>query len=388
MDMQVHTMSPLLWFCRECHNLGIRNGRGMPTEPSYFNFAVLCGLVKDLFLPTDFVADQDGNVPDAIRDRTIRADSMHTGRVLDIKEIVTLPTSNPDHCDLIAEIAYRLARQDGMTQPFSRRLFRESHKMPEPLVADMLSQRVHARVIYEGDIVFRLGETVSVSEFGATVQEYDGPTVLPAKSALGLREAARCLAAHAGIILSCTPGPLWQSELPDPEVAKLWQRFDKRCEDPAFEGFMATANSICQGSQAPGDWWIQKAPQTREQFQHEMAHMWDNVVPKLGASDSGQHVLETVNMHWEEKLKDIESTFAYLLEPDDHDNTTHIKRANQRCKLPAHYLSYEDEPDEVELYFEGDAVKLAYQGPDVADWVRPKPGEQLVTVYKSKHKPG
>ena len=70
----------------------------------------------------------------------------------------------------------------------------------------------------------------------------------------------------------------------------------------------------------------------------------------------------------------------------EYDNSYHVLAANHRAGLPRSY-GPEQHDDYVELYFDGPAYKLAYQGNEESI-ITPSEGEQLVTIYASKHKPG
>ncbi len=68
----------------------------------------------------------------------------------------------------------------------------------------------------------------------------------------------------------------------------------------------------------------------------------------------------------------------------EYNNSYHVHGAKQRqdCSLdPGRSDSH------VELYYEGTACKIAHQPCD-QPLIKPLPGEQLVTIYASKHKPG
>ena len=70
----------------------------------------------------------------------------------------------------------------------------------------------------------------------------------------------------------------------------------------------------------------------------------------------------------------------------EYDNSFHVLAANHRAGLPRSH-GPEQHDDHVELYFDGPAHKLAYQG-DEDSVITPSEGEQLVTIYARKHKPG
>jgi hypothetical protein len=71
--------------------------------------------------------------------------------------------------------------------------------------------------------------------------------------------------------------------------------------------------------------------------------------------------------------------------PDNNDNY-HIIHANARAGKPLNYrLEEQGDEDFVELYYEGNLWKTAYQ-PDDEPFVNPQPDETFKTVYMSKHK--
>ena len=82
-------------------------------------------------------------------------------------------------------------------------------------------------------------------------------------------------------------------------------------------------------------------------------------------------------------IGDYNDSLNYLLHEDGEDveynNSYHIVAGNVRSDLPPNYY-LDEEYDHVELYYEGDAHKLAYQGKDQT--VVPGPGESLcVQMY-------
>ena len=82
----------------------------------------------------------------------------------------------------------------------------------------------------------------------------------------------------------------------------------------------------------------------------------------------------------------VNDSFSYLTDGEYYSNTYHLIAANVRANLPPDYNLYED-IDCVELYFEGDAYKLAYQE-GRADPVVPGPGETLLVqdYFKKNNK--
>ena len=78
--------------------------------------------------------------------------------------------------------------------------------------------------------------------------------------------------------------------------------------------------------------------------------------------------------------------FHLFQEAAYYDNSDTVIAVNLRAQLPRDY-----KPDGhdyyLELHYEGDAYKLAYQDEEDAP-IFPGPGEQLYTVYATKHEPG